>query len=120
MKPGMPHIVSYAAKWCPDSEEYQRTPSVGSTLDDATSARVARIARTAAAALGLLDIARLDFRMDARGGLYVIDVNPNCDLAPDAGFAKAGARAGLSHGELLDAVMARALGQARSAVALRA
>jgi D-alanine-D-alanine ligase len=120
MKAGMPHIVSYAAKWCPESDEYQQTPSVGCKLDDATEHRIARIARTTAAALGLLDIARLDLRMDARGGLYVIDVNPNCDLAPDAGFAKAGARGGLSHGELLDAVMARALGQVRGAFALRA
>lgn len=117
MPPGRPHIVSYAAKWCPESDEYQCTPSVGCALDEATAERVARIARAAAAALGLTDVARLDLRLDAQGGLYVIDVNPNCDLAPDAGFARAGLRAGLDYGEMLEAVLARALDDDRRVAA---
>ncbi|MBI5497141.1 MAG: D-alanine--D-alanine ligase [Deltaproteobacteria bacterium] len=106
---GRPRIVSYAAKWCPESDEYQCTPSVGARLDATVTARIETIARRAAAALKLRDVARLDLRVDARGGAWVIDVNPNCDLAPDAGFAKAAARAGLSYGEMLDRVVARAV-----------
>ncbi|MEW5855346.1 MAG: ATP-grasp domain-containing protein [Myxococcota bacterium] len=108
-----PRIVCYAAKWVPTSEEYETTPSVTCRLDAATTARAKKIARNAAAALGLTDIARIDMRLDKRGGLYVIDVNPNCDLGQDAGFAKAGHRAGLTYVELLHRVLERALASGR-------
>lgn len=114
MRPGKPRIVSYAAKWEPGSEEFNTTPSVTCRLDAATTARVKKIARQAAAAIGLTDIARLDLRMDAQRRLYVIDVNPNCDLADDAGFAKAARRIGLSYPDLLERVMQRALAEGRS------
>lgn len=113
MRAGKPRIVCYVAKWCPESEEYNTTPSVACKLDAATTARVRRIARQTAMALGLTDIARLDFRMDQQRRLYVIDVNPNCDLGDDAGFAKAGRRAGLSYVQLLERVMQRALSTPR-------
>ncbi len=109
MPAGLPHIVTYAAKWEPNSAEYACTPSVECRLDAATTARVGKLARATAGALGLTDVARLDLRLDAQGNVYVIDVNPNCDLGPDAGFAKAAARAGMSYGEMLEGVLARAL-----------
>jgi len=39
----------------------------------------------------------VDVRLDERGVPYVIDVNPNCDLSEDGGFALATARGGLSY-----------------------
>jgi D-alanine-D-alanine ligase len=114
VRPGRPRIVCYAAKWCPDSDEYLSTPSVACRLDAATAARVKRMARLAAAALDLRDIARLDLRLDQDRRVYVIDVNPNCDLGADAGFARAAYRAGLTYGQLLEQVLDRALRQGRS------
>ena len=113
MPSGSAKIVCYAAKWDPQSPEYQKTPSVGCRLDAATTARVKKIARTTAAALGLRDIARLDLRLDNRGGLYVIDVNPNCDLGEQSGFPKAGYRAGLNYEGVLQRVLARSLSEGR-------
>jgi D-alanine-D-alanine ligase len=62
-------------------------------------------------ALELQDYGRVDLRVCEAGVPYVIDVNPNCDLAAGAGFARASARAGLSYdalvGRLVEVALAR-------------
>ncbi len=98
-------IVSYAAKWDEAHVDYAGTPVV--PLQGATPALIAAIeatARAAWAALGLRDYGRVDLRIDAAGAPWVIDVNPNCDLSPDAGVARAAAAAGLSHAALIDEI----------------
>jgi len=95
MPAGRPHIVSYAAKWDENHVDYVGTKPV--PLRDADAALVARIAATARAAwdaVGLRDYGRVDLRVDAAGTPWVIDVNPNCDISPDAGVH----RAAMAHG----------------------
>jgi D-alanine-D-alanine ligase len=101
MPPERPHIVSYAAKWDERHEEYAGTRPVPMPPDPALEARVADVARRAFAALGVRDFGRVDLRVDAAGQPWVIDVNPNCDLSPDAGVARAAARAGLAYTALI-------------------
>jgi D-alanine-D-alanine ligase len=100
-----PKIVSYAAKWDDAHVDYAGTKPV--PLRDVSSALVATIeatARAAWAALGLRDYGRVDLRVDAAGIPWVIDVNPNCDISPDAGVARAAAAAGSSYVELIDSI----------------
>jgi D-alanine-D-alanine ligase len=100
-----PKIVSYAAKWDEAHVDYAGTKPV--PLRDASPALVAAVeatARAAWAALGLRDYGRVDLRVDAAGTPWVIDVNPNCDISPDAGFARAAAAAGTSYVQLIDAI----------------
>lgn len=100
-----PKIVSYAAKWDEAHVDYAGTKSV--PLHGASPALVAAIeetARAAWAALGLRDYGRVDLRIDAAGVPWVIDVNPNCDLSPDAGVTRAAAAAGISHAALIDEI----------------
>ncbi len=85
-----PKILTWAAKWQEDSAEFLTTPvHYPATVDTDLRARIAHLADRAFAALGLAGYARLDLRVDAQGEPFIIDVNPNPDLSPDAGLVRA-------------------------------
>ncbi len=111
-EPERPRIVSYEAKWRPDSFEYTHTKRVlPAPLTDAEAARLAACAREAWDALGCRDYARVDMRMDEPGALAVIEVNPNPDIAPDAGFPKALEAGGVSYADFVAILLRNALGR---------
>jgi D-alanine-D-alanine ligase len=97
-----PRIVSYAAKWDERHVDYAGTKPV--PLRDASpelTAEVARVSRGAWHALGLRDYGRIDLRVDAAGTPWVIDINPNPDISPDAGVVRAARIAGMSYPQLI-------------------
>jgi D-alanine-D-alanine ligase len=100
-----PKIVSYAAKWDEAHVDYEGTKPV--PLRDASPAMIAAVERTARAAwhaLGLRDYGRVDLRVDEAGTPWVIDVNPNCDISPDAGVARSAKVAGMSYAQLIELI----------------
>jgi D-alanine-D-alanine ligase len=100
-----PKIVSYAAKWDEHHVEYIGTKPVPlGAADAALMARAEQISRATWAALGLADYARVDLRIDSDGNPWVIDVNPNCDISPDAGAARAAAAMGLAYPQLIERI----------------
>jgi D-alanine-D-alanine ligase len=104
-----PHIVSYRAKWEPESPECIDSPSGPCSLDERTQARVVAAAEAAFEAIGCRDYGRVDLRLTPEGVPYVIDINPNCDLHPEAGFAKAAAAAGIPYPALASRLVEIAL-----------
>jgi D-alanine-D-alanine ligase len=97
-----PRIVSYAAKWDEHHVDYAGTKPV--PLRGASPELIAEIERVARAswdALGLRDYGRIDLRLDAAGTPWVIDVNPNPDISPDAGVARAAKLDGMSYPDLI-------------------
>jgi D-alanine-D-alanine ligase len=97
-----PRIVSYAAKWDERHVDYAGTkPVLVRGASDELVARVERIARGAWDALGLRDYGRIDLRVDAADTPWVIDVNPNPDISPDAGVVRAARIAGMSYSQLI-------------------
>ncbi len=90
-----PRIVSYLAKWDPSTPEFQDTTSGACELPPDVRSRIVDCAQRAFEVLGCRDYGRVDVRLDADGTPWVIDVNPNCDLHPEAGFARAAGAAGL-------------------------
>jgi D-alanine-D-alanine ligase len=110
-----PHIVSYAAKWDETHVDYVGTKPVA--MRDPTPELIARIETTARAAwnaLGLRDYGRVDLRVDEDGVPWVIDINPNCDISPDAGAARAAAAVGMSYDEFIDTLTTAAWRRYRS------
>jgi D-alanine-D-alanine ligase len=96
--PDMVRIVDYRAKWDVGSFHYHHTPR---TFDfgpeDAELLReLQEIARRCWQAFGLAGYARVDFRVDAAGHPCILEINTNPCLSPDAGFAAALERAGIS------------------------
>lgn len=95
-----PNILSYIAKWDEASPECIDSPSAPAVLTPAIEARCIEVALAAFEALECRDYGRVDLRVDAAGNPFVIDINPNCDLHPQAGFAKAAAAAGIGYTDL--------------------
>lgn len=99
---GLPHVVTYAAKWEAGSVYDRGTvPRLMGPDEARLSARLTRLARRVWTAVEGVGYGRVDVRMDARGRLYVIDVNPNPDLSPTAGLARQATGAGWSYRELI-------------------
>jgi D-alanine-D-alanine ligase len=91
-----PTIVGYAAKWHPQSFEYRNTVRRFG-IEPELAARLIGIARDCWQLFGLAGYARVDFRVDAAGTPWVLEVNANPCLSPDAGFAAALAQAGIAY-----------------------
>lgn len=90
-------IVDYSAKWASDSFEYHNTPRRFEfpQEDDALLDRLKTLAQNCWRLFGLRGYARVDFRVDSEGCPWVLEVNTNPCLSPDAGYAAALAQAGL-------------------------
>jgi len=93
-----PRILGYAAKWHEDDPAWKNTNRSFrfSEQDAPLLDELARIALACKDAFGLAGYGRVDFRVDDSGRAWVIDVNANPCLAPDAGFAAALEQAGIS------------------------
>lgn len=102
-----PRIVDYRAKWEPDSPEYCGTPRTFDfpASDGPLLAELARQARSCWHLFGLHGYARVDFRVDAEGRPWVLEVNANPCLSPDAGFAAAVDRAGTAFPQAIQRVL---------------
>jgi len=98
MPKDMPRILGYDAKWFEDHPLYQKTPPVcPAPVDDETRARLQGLAEAAFRTMGCRDYARVDFRMDAKGRPFILEVNPNPDISTNAGYARALKAAGLEY-----------------------
>ncbi len=111
-----PKVIGYRAKWDESSEEYRRTvrrfefpPDDAALLE-----RLRLVSCRAWAAFGLSGYARVDIRIDMNGEPWILEVNTNPCIAPDAGYAAAVARAGMDYAaaidRIVDAALRRALG----------
>ncbi len=99
---GEPRIVSYRAKWDEESPMFGFTiPICPADLSKRLENRIKDIAIRSHLCVGCRDYARIDMRTDSRGSLYVLEVNPNPDISPKAGFARAARAAGYTYSEMI-------------------
>jgi len=104
-----PRIVDYAAKWLPDTFEYQNTPRIiPARLPARTAERVRRLTLEAWHVVGCRDYARVDFRMDPSGRVFILEVNANPDIGPEGGLVSALLAAGITYEEFLQTLLENA------------
>ena len=110
--PGLWPILTYDAKWAAGSAEDLATrPRCPAAVDPSLADRLGRLAVAAFRATGCRDVARVDFRLDAQGEPMILEVNPNPDLGPTAGWARALRASGRDYGETLAALAHQAIGR---------
>ncbi len=102
---GRPHIVDYGAKWNPDDPAYHGTQRRFLDNTDPLYAHLQQIALACWTVFNLTGYARVDFRVDGAGNPYVLEINANPCLAPDAGFMAAAHQAGLDATAVIRALM---------------
>jgi D-alanine-D-alanine ligase len=56
-------------------------------------------------ALGMNGYARLDYRLTEAGDAYLLEANPNPQIAKDEDFAKSAMHIGISYPELIDQLL---------------
>ncbi|MEO6810347.1 MAG: D-alanine--D-alanine ligase, partial [Isosphaeraceae bacterium] len=102
-------ILTYAAKWAAGSIEDAATPvQCPAVVESSLAARLGQLAVDAFEATGCRDVARVDFRLGADGQTMILEVNPNPDLDPSAGWARALRASGRDYGETLAALTRQA------------
>ena len=108
--PDKPAIVGYAAKWNAASAEYQQTPRTFdfSPTDQPLLTELARLAVACWRRFELRGYARVDFRVDRAGQPWILELNANPCLSPDAGFAAALLRDGVSFDQAVANILADA------------
>lgn len=108
--PDMLRIVDYRAKWDEGSFHYHHTPRTFDfgPEDAGLLQELTETARRCWQAFGLAGYARVDFRVDESGRPYILEINTNPCLSPDAGFAAALARAGISFAQAMARIVADA------------
>ncbi len=102
-------IATERVKW---NTKYQQRHGITTglaELDDGLSERIQHLARRAYRALDLSGYARLDLRLNAEGQPYIIEANPNPQLAYGEDFAESAEKAGISYEALLERIMALGL-----------
>ena len=107
---GKPRIVGYAAKWQEDSFECRNTVRrfVDPVSEAALCAELGRMSLQCWDIFQLRGYARVDFRVDAAGKPWVLEVNANPCISPDAGFAAALEQAGISYADGIERIVAAA------------
>jgi D-alanine-D-alanine ligase len=110
--PGRPRLVGYRAKWDADSFEYHHTPRCFDfpPADAPLLGRLEELALACWRLFALRGYARVDFRVDAEGCPWILEVNANPCLSPDAGFLAAADRAGLGRTDVVGRILADTAG----------
>ncbi len=109
--PDKPKLVDYKAKWVADSFEYNNTIRNFDFAknDSALIMSLQEIALRCWNTFGLVGYARVDFRVDNQGTPFVLEINANPCLTPDAGFAAALEQASIKYHEAIGFIIQNAM-----------
>lgn len=102
-----PRIVGYRAKWDDTSFEFHHTPRRFDFVpeDRDLLGAVGDLALACWEVFRLRGYARVDFRVDHSGQPWILEVNANPCLSPDAGFAAALIQAGVPFSEAVRRIL---------------
>jgi D-alanine-D-alanine ligase len=119
MPRGMWRIVTYQSKWLVGSDEdIGAAPRCPADLPPKLASEVRRIALNAWRLVGGHGYGRVDMRIDSTGKPWILEVNANPDIAPDAGLARMAGVAGIEYPALVRTMCELGLDRNREGVSV--
>jgi D-alanine-D-alanine ligase len=106
-------IVDYAAKWDETSHEYHNTDRTFnfSDKDKPLLEDIEEICKKCWNIFDLRGYARVDFRVDKENNPYVLEINTNPCISPDAGFIAAAHQAGMTDEQVIKNIIKDSCGE---------
>jgi D-alanine-D-alanine ligase len=105
---GLPRICGYEAKWLADSPYFNLLRSVRADLDEGTEKQIVAWCLKLSERLDCRDYTRFDWRLDARGGPRLLEVNPNPGWCWDGHLAKMAGLNGMDYAAMLREILKEA------------
>ncbi|MGE5357712.1 MAG: D-alanine--D-alanine ligase family protein [Bacteroidales bacterium] len=102
-------IATERVKWSTKYQQRHGIQTDQATLPDDLAVRLQHMAKRVYRALDLSGYARIDIRLDTDSRPFVIEANPNPQLAYGEDFAESAERAGVSYEQLLERIIALGL-----------
>lgn len=101
-----PRIATEKIKWdLAYRDKIGLTTRAAKNLPDATRQSMIKMAKRAYRILGLNGYARMDFRLREDGKIFLLEPNPNPDLAHDEDFAESAHSVGIHYDDLIQRII---------------
>ena len=105
LPPDAVRIATEKVKWDPSYQKRHQITWKKAALPVESEDRLAKLSKRIYRALNLSGYARLDFRMDAQGQLFLLEANPNPNIAWEDEFAMSAKAMGVEYPRLLERIL---------------
>lgn len=110
LPPGMPRVLTYAAKWEENTPYFNGTKVVcPAEIGVEESAMLLQAAVAVFKLVVKHGYARVDMRLDSEGKVQVLEANPNPDITPGSGAARQSAAASMTYPQFIEKLVSMAL-----------
>jgi D-alanine-D-alanine ligase len=106
---GAPNIATSKLKWDPAYQEKVGVVTKAAEIDKKMSEKLERLSKKIYRTLFLSGYARLDYRVTDDGEIYLLEANPNPQIANEEDFADSAKHCGVDYEPLLQKIMALGL-----------
>jgi D-alanine-D-alanine ligase len=106
---GAPNIATSKLKWDPAYQEKVGVVTRAAELDKKMREKLERLSKKIYRTLFLSGYARLDYRVTDEGQIYLLEANPNPQIADQEDFADSAKHAGVDYEALLQKIIALGL-----------
>jgi D-alanine-D-alanine ligase len=98
-------IATDRVKWSVAYQKKHGIDTMQAELPEGIAPKIQHVAKRVYRALDMNGYGRIDMRLRDDGKLFVIEANPNPQLAQDEDFAQSAKKAGVTYGRLLERIM---------------
>jgi D-alanine-D-alanine ligase len=102
---GKPLIASDRAKWDPEYQRQVGLKTGPARLSKELQSKLEAASKEIYRLLGMSGYARLDYRLTEEGEAYLLEANPNPQIAKDEDFALSAKHIGIEYPELIEQLM---------------